>query len=88
MSETRCSCGDGCQTFGACMRRKGLRIGFCRSAAGRDYTHDKAWHKELDLYKSARSQGVQPAGTKTHQVRHALDMSDRAGTAYDASKLV
>lgn len=86
MSETRCSCGDGCATFGECMRRKGLRIGFCRSAAGLDYSTHKAWHRELDFYKDARTQGVQPAGTRTHQIRAALDASDRSGQAYDASK--
>lgn len=88
MSETRCTCGAGCGTFGECVRRKGLRIGFCRSAAGYDKTAEKAWHRELDFYKSARKQGVQPAGTKTAQIRHALDVSDRTGTAYDASTLL
>jgi hypothetical protein len=68
------------------MRRKNMRVGFCRSAAGLDYSKHKAWHQELELYKSARMQGVQPRGTQTHQIRAALDASDRAGQAYDASK--
>lgn len=63
-----------------------MRVGFCRDAAGLDYSRHKAWHRELDFYKSARMQGVKPAGTQTHQIRAALDASDRAGQAFDASK--
>lgn len=78
-------CGRECKTFGECIRNKGLRIGFCRSAAGFDYSQHKAWNKELDDYASARGQGVQPAGTKLAQIRDALDRSDASGKAFNAA---
>lgn len=81
---TRCTCGAGCVTFGECIRRKGIRVGYCRSAAGVDATAQKEWDKELDLYRSARSQGIQPGGTTTVASKFALDMSDRMGRAFDA----
>lgn len=84
--ETRCTCGAGCPTFGACMRRKGLRIGWCKSQDGLDATAEKAKNTELALYKSARDQGVQPLGTRMEQSRHALDVSDLTGRPFDGAK--
>jgi hypothetical protein len=45
----------------------------------------KKWDKELDLYRSARKQGIQPAGTSTRQVQKAIDDSNKVGKAYDAN---
>lgn len=87
MSETRCTCGAGHATFGACIRAKGIRIAYCQSWKNFDYTRSKAHERELDAYKSARDQGVQPAGTKLTQTRAALDVSDQIGSAYDASTM-
>jgi len=42
----------------------------------------KKWDKELALYRSARSQGIQPDGTSTAKIRKAIDISNRTGTAY------
>ncbi len=77
-----CECHD---TYGAHLRAKRLHVAYCRSAKNFDFTDEKAKEKELALYKDARAQGVQPATTKTKDIRAALDMSDRAGCAYDAS---
>lgn len=82
---TRCTCGAGHETFGACIRAKGIRIGWARSAAGLDRSEDKAKERELALYKSARDQGVQPDGTRTRQSQMALEVSDRTGRAYDGA---
>jgi len=43
---------------------------------------EKRWNKELDLYKSARAQGIQPDGTSTAKIQKALDISDKTGVAY------
>lgn len=54
--------------------------------AGRsDRTQQKRWDKELDLYRNARSQGIQPAGTTTAKIRKAVDLSNAAGAAFDAT---
>jgi hypothetical protein len=42
----------------------------------------KKWDKELALYRTARSQGIQPDGTSTAKIRKAIDISNRTGTAY------
>ena len=83
------ACTSGCPTqdhanWGDCMKSKGLRIGYANSAGGSDLTTQKKWDKDLDFYKNARAQGVQPAGTKRHQVERAMDISSLTGKAYQA----
>ena len=54
--------------------------------AGRaDSMPQKKWDKELDEYKKARAQGIQPAGTTTQKVREAVELSNKVGKAYDAN---
>lgn len=77
-----CDCHE---TYGAHLRAKNINIGYCQSARNHDASAEKAKDKELALYKSAKDQGVQPASTKTKDIRDALDLSDQAGRAYDAS---
>lgn len=81
---TRCTCGQGHETFGACIRAKGVRVGWSQSAKGLDATEEKNKWRELNLYKTARDQGIQPGGTQEHQVRAALDVSDKTGRAFNA----
>ena len=85
--------GDNCsaacttrdhETFGACMRSKSLRVAYCNSAGGSDYTEQKKWDANLDNYRALRSQGVQPAGTRPDQVQAAARISDSTGTAYQS----
>lgn len=82
------SCRTGCltkdhATWGECMRAANLRIAYCQSSTGGgDYTAQKKWDKELDLYRSARKQGIQPDGTSTKKIRKALEISDKTGVAY------
>lgn len=83
---TRCTCGQGHETFGACLRAKNIRIGYCQSSRGLDASSEKSKERELADYKDARRQGVQPASTFTKDVREAMDVSDRTGVAYDAAK--
>lgn len=81
---TRCTCGQGHETFGQCIRAKGVRIGWSRSAAGLDATEEKNKNRELDLYKSARDQGIQPGTTNGESTRVALDLSDALGRPFQA----
>lgn len=84
-TETRCTCGQGHQTFGACIRAKGIRIAYCQSWKGSDYTRSRENDRELAAYQSARAQGIQPAGTQLYQTRAALDHSDSIGAAFNAA---
>jgi len=79
-------CRTGCKTkdhatWGECARAARLRVAYCGIGGG-DATEQKQWDQELSLYRSARAQGVQPDGTKTHQIVAALKASEAAGAAY------
>ena len=50
-----------------------------------DATAEKLWQKDLSAYQDARAQGVQPAGTTMPKIRQAMELSDKAGKAYDAT---
>jgi hypothetical protein len=80
----RCSCGAGCPSFGNCLRSKRLNVGYCRSAAGWDATREKKWDRELNAYRSARAEGIQPDGTTMSKIDKARELSDQTGTAYGA----
>ena len=54
-------------------------------AAGNKNMSQKKWDAELNLYQSARKQGIQPAGTSIRQVQKAIDDSNKVGKAYDAN---
>lgn len=89
--DKRCSCGQGCPTMGYCLRNKGIKFNgvFATRSAGAGYgdaTAQKAWDKELDEYRDARAQGIQPASTKTKDIRDAVEVSNTFGDAYDATK--
>ena len=46
---------------------------------------NKKWDNELDLYRKARAQGIQPDGTSTAQIQKAMDVSDKTGHAYGSA---
>ena len=75
----------GCETYAACLKGKSLRVAYCNSAGGPDYTAQKRWDADLSAYRDARAEGIQPAGTSRPQVENALRISDAAGKAWDAS---
>lgn len=83
-------CESDCHTYGAHLRNKGLSYNGCfptrSNGAGRgDATAQKKWDAELQAYRDARAQGIQPSGTTRPAIERAVRMSDRAGKAYDAS---
>jgi hypothetical protein len=67
------NCSSACLTkdhesFGECLRAKNLHL----NPNLADTNAQKSWDKELDNYESARRQGVEPAGTKQHQIDAAM----------------
>lgn len=74
------SCTSGCPTPGAhvtwgeCLRSKGVQV---TELQGRD--ERQAWDAELGAYASARRQGIQPKGTRMHQVQEAVKFADATG---------
>ena len=89
MNECQWGCDHGCPTYGAHIRNKGLGyVGTFPTRSngyGRgDATGQKQWDAELQAYRDARAQGIQPAGTTRKAVERAVKISDKAGKAYDA----
>ncbi len=67
---------DGC--FGC----KGLGLQMNSGDAKRDIS-DKKWTSELQAYRDARAQGIQPAGTTMRHVQEAHRASEVLGKAYN-----
>jgi len=44
----------------------------------------KKWDKELQAYRDARAQGIQPAGTSMKKVQEAVRISNETGKAFGA----
>lgn len=83
------SCTSGCPTqdcesYGACLRGKGLRVAYCQSWKGLDATAQKKWDRDLTAYADARAQGIQPPSTNRVSVDAAVDKSNKTGTAFQA----
>lgn len=79
MTGTRCTCGAGHSTYGACLRSKNISIGQV------DRTDQKKWDAEIKAYRDARRQGVQPMTTQMPDIAAAMELSDRKGAAFDAT---
>lgn len=80
------NCTSGCKTqdhatWGECMRAKNAVIAYSGIAGG-DATAQKRWDNELQAYRDARAQGIQPTGTTMPKIQAALDASDKAGMAF------
>lgn len=71
-------------TWGDCLKAKNVKIAYCRSVVGSDYTQQKTWDKELGAYESARAEGIQPRSTKRYFIDDAKRKSDTDGGAFDA----
>jgi hypothetical protein len=67
----------GCKALGLEMNAGDARI----ADSG---TTNKKWNKELQAYRDARAQGIQPAGTTTQAVRAAVEISNKTGKAFNA----
>jgi hypothetical protein len=76
-----------CECFGC--KAKGLQLSTGDAASNiiASGTTQKKWDKELQLYRDAKSQGVQPAGTSTKAIREALTASEVINKPYDAGKM-
>ena len=48
---------------------------------------DKKWNSELQAYRDARSQGIQPAGTRMKDIIAAHEASETLGKAYNSETM-
>lgn len=75
------ACTSGCPTqdhssYGECLRSKGARVA---GVNGQDRTAQKKWDSELDAYRAARMEGLQPATTQRKDIDHARRAADIVG---------
>jgi hypothetical protein len=82
-------CRTGCPTqdhenWGECLRAANLEFS-TGDANSKKAMPEKKWNAELQAYRSAREQGIQPAGTSMAKVREAVELSNQVGKAYDAN---
>lgn len=74
-------CRKGCRTqdhksYSECCKGLQIAVGVALTAS------QKAVDAELKAYRNARQEGIQPSGTKMHQVEQAKRMSDASGVAF------
>jgi hypothetical protein len=73
---------DGC--FGCKVLGLQLSPG---DASSQKAMSNKRWDGELDAYRAARADGIQPAGTSMEKIKEARRASEAMGTAYDANTM-
>jgi hypothetical protein len=56
-------------------------------ASSQKHTSNKKWDSELNAYREARDQGIQPAGTSMEKIQEARRASDVMGKAFDANTM-
>lgn len=72
---------SSCDCFGC--KARTLKVAYSGIGGG-DYTAQKKWDRNLDAYRKARAEGIQPKGTTEAAVRAAVQYSDKIGTAFKA----
>jgi hypothetical protein len=65
-------------SYGAYLRSKGVRVAYARSANGWDYTKQKRWDSELQAYRDAVGEGLDPTGTTMRDIDSARRKADEA----------
>lgn len=73
---------DGC--FACKVRTLELNTG---DAGRAESMSQRKWDAELNAYREARRQGVQPAGTTMKAVKEAMQASDNLGSAFNAETM-
>lgn len=86
------TCRTGCPTqdhanWGECARAARIGLGSDVFASRQGPMTQKAWDRELEFFRGAAEQGVVPDGTRTQDVREALDFSDRYGKPYQGQRI-
>ena len=71
-----------------CFGCKGLSIQMnSGDADSRRSIPNKKFNAELDAYKEARAQGIQPNGTSMKKIQEAVKASEILGRPYDGNKM-
>ena len=85
VDHTKCGGPDYC--FGCKVRTLQLNAGDAKHSIVESGTTQKKWDKELDFYKQARKQGIQPEGTSRAAVEKAFTASEVLNKPYDGGSM-
>ena len=83
------ACRTGCPTqdhanWGECLRASNLEFGTGDANSGASMPKKK-FEAELQAYRDARKQGIQPTGTSMAKIQAAVELSNKAGKAFDGN---
>jgi hypothetical protein len=76
------------ESVDTCFGCKGLSLQMnTGDADSRRSMPNKAFNAELNAYKEARAQGIQPNGTSMTKIQEAVKASEALGKPYDGNKM-
>lgn len=80
-------CTSGCATqdhatYADCLKDKGTRPWMVAISKGFEVDKQRRWDGELQAYRDARAEGIQPDGTTMGKIDKAKRLSDLVGAAY------
>ena len=85
------SCTSSCPTpgdhesYGACLRAKGIKTLHVAKTNGVDSTRVKRFDAEIKAFRDADRQGIQPDGSSMAQIQKAVRISEQTGVAYKST---
>lgn len=79
------NCGEDC--FGCKVKTLELNAGDARGDVVASGTTQKKWDAELDFYKQARKDGIQPEGTSRAAIEKAYEASEVLNKPYDGGTM-
>lgn len=85
MTKKKSNCSSGCltkdhATWGECVRAKRLNLDPELS----DTQARKDWDRELEDFRDAKAQGINPHGTTRAKIDEAVRISNETGVAFGA----
>lgn len=78
---------DDCNCFGCKIKTLELNAGDARSDVVASGTTQKKWDSELNFYKQARADGIQPEGTNRAAIEKAYKASEVLNKPYDGGTM-
>ena len=85
------NCRSGCkeknhESYVECLKASNLQINTGDAGRSESMTAKK-WDGELEAYRKARAEGIQPSGTTMKAINEAKAASDKLGTAYNGESM-
>ena len=77
-------CSEDCDCFGCKARTLQLSTG---DANSKSFMSKNKYNKEMDAYKEARRQGIQPGGTTMQKIEAAHKASEALGKPYNGNSM-